>query len=155
MAEIQIIKHARRCPGLRFLGLGPGLRPINGICKLQTLLNNYAFWAVNRKKEELKKMLLHSDVVISVWRDKRLVGFGRATSDEIFRAVLWDVVIADDQQGLGLGRIVVEAILATSEIKNVERVYLMTTNCVEFYQQIGFELSKDQNLLQAKKFTNR
>ena len=39
---------------------------------------------------------------------KRLVGFGRATSDGFSRAVLWDIVVAGDLQGHGLGRWVIE-----------------------------------------------
>ena len=151
MTQIKIIKHAKGSPGVRLLGLGPGLIPTNASNKLQTLLNNYAFWAINRKKNKLRKMLLNSAVVISVWEEKRLVGFGRATSDEIFRAVLWDVVIADDQQRLGLGRIVVEALIEAPELRNVEKIYLMTTNCVEFYKQIGFEVSNNQTLLENRK----
>ena len=147
MTDISLIRHGPGAPGLRFLGLGPGLKPCQGIKKLQILLEKHAFWTKKRNKNELKKMIANSSVVISVWRNKRLVGFGRATSDEIFRAVLWDVVVADDLQGIGLGRIVVEALLSAPEIKNVEKVYLMTTNSTEFYQQMGFKLSKYQKLL--------
>ena len=147
MKGISIIKHAKGAPGLCFLGLGPGLQPSQGIIKLQNLLNNHAFWAINRNKKQLRKMLHTSSVVISLWKNKRIIGFGRATSDEIFRAVLWDVVIANDQQGNGFGRLVVDALLEAPEIKNVEKVYLMTTNCSEFYEQMGFKLAKNQNLL--------
>ncbi len=76
-----------------------------------------------------------------------MVGFGRATSDGIYRAVLWDVVVAGDLQGLGLGRQVVEALLKAKAIKNVERIYLMTTKSSNFYNQLGFQISEDQKLL--------
>tara|TARA_Y100001968_G_scaffold238721_1_gene222126 strand:+ start:416 stop:874 length:459 start_codon:yes stop_codon:yes gene_type:complete len=151
MDELLIIKHAKGSPGLRLMGLGPGLLPSRGLEKLQDLLNQHTFWAINRNKKQLKKMLFKSSVVISLWKNKNLIGFGRATSDEIFRAVLWDVVIANDHQGLGLGRLVVEALLNANEIKSVEKVYLMTTNCVEFYEQIGFEIPKTQKLLILKR----
>ncbi len=147
ITDISILKHAPGAPGLRFLGLGPGLTPHQGITKLQALLNNHAFWAKNRSKKQLKKMIAHSSVVITLWSAKRLVGFGRATSDKIYRAVLWDVVVADDFQGLGLGRMVVEALLKAQAIKDVEKVYLMTTNSYDFYQQMGFKISNNQYLL--------
>ncbi len=76
-----------------------------------------------------------------------MVGFGRATSDGLYRAVLWDIVVADDLQRLGLGRQVVDALLSAPELKNVEKIYLMTTNSTEFYLQLGFEECKKQNLL--------
>jgi GNAT superfamily N-acetyltransferase len=58
-------------------------------------------------------MLLGSCSVVSAWQGDRLVGIGRATSDGVFRAVLWDVVVAEEHQGLGLGRRIVQALLAS------------------------------------------
>ena len=147
MTSIRLIKHARGAPGLRYLGLGPALRPSRGIEKLQNLFNQHAFWAKNRSRKELKRLLDGSAVVISLWQGERLVGFGRATSDGIFRAVLWDIVVADDLQGKGLGRKVVEALLSAGPIRQVERIYLMTTNGTEFYEQIGFKTVESQSLL--------
>ncbi len=151
MVSFKLIKHAPGAPGLRLLGLGPGLIPTRGIRKLQKLLNQHAFWAQGRSTSQLRKILASSDVVISLWHGKRLVGFGRATTDGICRAVLWDIVVANDQQGVGLGRQVVEALLEAPAIKEVDRVYLMTTNSVDFYKQLGFQQATQQNLLVQQK----
>ena len=75
-----------------------------------------------------------------MWRGKRLVGFGRATSDGFSRAVLWDIVVAGDLQGHGLGRRVIEELLHAHPVVGVERVYLMTTKCAGFYRQLGFQM---------------
>lgn len=143
----QLIQHAPGAPGLRCFGLGPGLRPSRGLLKLQRLLDKHAFWAQGRSFVELRRMLMGSQAVVSLWRGKRLVGFGRATSDGLYRAVLWDVVVAGDLQGRGLGRQVVEALLAAPKLRGVERVYLMTTNSTGFYLQLGFCKASPQNLL--------
>ena len=150
MARIQLVVHAPGAPGLRLLGLGPGLRPTRGLMKLQRLFQKHAFWAGQRSLADLQRMLAGSTVAVSLWRGKRVVGFGRAHSDGIHRAVLWDVVVAGDLQGKGLGRRVVEALLTTPAIRDVERVYLMTTNSSGFYQQIGFEVIETQKLLARK-----
>ena len=151
MARIQLVIHAPGAPGLRWLGLGPGLRPTRGLLKLQRLFQKHAFWAGQRSLPDLKRMLAGSTVAVSLWRGKRIVGFGRAHSDGIHRAVLWDVVVAGDLQGKGLGRRVVEALLTTPTIRDVERVYLMTTNSAGFYQQLGFEVIETQKLLIRKR----
>lgn len=151
MACIRLIHHAPGAPGLRWIGLGPGLKPTRGLLKLQRLLNKHAFWAQGRSKATLRKILAGSNVVISLWRGKRLVGFGRATSDGICRAVLWDVVVAGDLQGHGFGLQVIKALLAAPGINNVERVYLMTTNSRGFYEQLGFKSSTNQQLLLLKR----
>ena len=155
MAAIRLIQHAPGAPGLRWFGLGPGLRPTRGLLKLQRLFNKHAFWASGRTIAQLRRLLAGSTVVITLWRDKRMVGFGRATSDGIYRAVLWDVVVAGDLQGCGLGRQVVEALLNAPSISTVERVYLMTTKSTDFYKQLGFQKTKKQQLLCLEKVLSR
>jgi len=147
MEGTKLILHAPGAPGLRWLGMGPGWRPTRGLFKLQRLFNQHAFWAKNRSITELRRMLKGSAAVASLWHGKRLVGFGRATSDGVYRAVLWDVVIPQDLQGRGLGRQVVEALTDSPQLKDVQRIYLMTTNSAGFYKQLGFELVAGQRLM--------
>ena len=147
MARIKLVQHAAGAPGLRWFGIGPDLKPSRGLLKLRRLLHKHAFWAQQRDLPQLKAMLAGSTVVVSLRRGKRMVGFGRATSDGIHRAVLWDVVVAGDLQGRGLGRRVVEALLSAKAIRDAERVYLMTTNSSGFYQQLGFQSVDKQHLL--------
>jgi len=147
MDTIRLITHAPGAPGLRWLGLGPGLKPTRGLWKLQRLLNQHTFWAQGRSIRALRQMLAGSAAVVSLWHGKRLVGFARATSDGVFRAVLWDVVVPDDLQGQGLGRQLVQGLLAAQTLRNVERVYLMTTNSAGFYEQLGFHRVEEQQLL--------
>ena len=150
MAQIRLVEHASGAPGVRWFGLGPDLKPSRSLLKLENLLDKHAFWAKGRSHRQLREMLAGSRVVISLWRGKRMIGFGRATSDGICRAVLWDVVVAGDLQGCGLGRQVVEALLTSSAIRDVERVYLMTTNSSDFYHQLGFRNVDNQHLLIKK-----
>ena len=147
MKGLSLINHAPTAPGLRLLGLGPNLAPINGLSKLKSFLNENAFWAKDRNKQQICKMLSNSTVVVSLWYRNQLIGFGRATSDLVFRAVLWDVVVASDRQGLGFGKLITEAILTNKKIQSVEKIYLMTTNSSEFYKQLGFKLNNNQSLL--------
>ena len=150
MINLTLVQHAPGALGLRWLGLGPGLRPSRGLLKLQRLFNKHAFWAKQRSYQDLRLMLTGSTVVVTLWRGKRLVGFGRASSDGVYRAVLWDIVVAGDLQGRGLGRRVVEALVNHHRLKNVEKIYLMTTNSASFYQQIGFKFIQQQKLLIKK-----
>jgi len=147
MDGTRLLLHAPGAPGFRLLGLGPGLRPTRGLYKLQRLLNQHAFWAQGRSIQQLQRMLAGSSAVASLWRGKRLVGFARASSDGAFRAVLWDVVVPQDVQGRGLGRKLVEALLLHPSLARVERIYLMTTNGMGFYSQLGFERSEGQTLM--------
>ena len=147
MKKLILIKHIKGAPGLRLLGLGPYMKPCKGLQKLQNLLNKNAEWAQNRSISDLKKCLSKSDVIISLWIDKKIVGFGRALSDEIFRSVLWDIVIDQNHQGKGYGKIIVKTILESKKIKNTKKIYLMTTNKKDFYTQLDFEEVNSQKLL--------
>jgi len=114
---------------------------------LQRLLQEHTFWGRGRSITELRLMLRGSAAVVSLWQKNELVGFGRASSDGVYRAVLWDVVVKNELQGHGNGRLIVEALLNHDAIKKTERIYLMTTNQQGFYEQIGFEQQTNQKLM--------
>ncbi len=111
MKKIYILKHFKGAPGLRYLGLGPNLLPCKGLIKLAKLLEKNTFWAKNRELKHLKICLKQSDIVVSIWVDQKIVGFGRALTDGISRAVLWDIVIDEKFQGNGYGKIIVNTLL--------------------------------------------
>ena len=154
MKQIILIKHLKGAPGLRLFGLGPKCIPLNAIDQLKNLLEDQGFWAKGRKKNEIKQMIKNSSCVITLWQKNRLIGFGRATSDYIYRAVLWDIVIVKDQQNSGLGKLLVNSLLSSKSIKEVEKIYLMTTNSKDFYKTCQFEEIKTQSLLIYKNFEN-
>ena len=147
MKAVFIINHSKGAMGLRFFGLGPNLKPTNGLIKLQKLLDTNAFWAKNRTINDLKKCLANSDVVISLWVGNEIVGFGRALTDGIYRGMLWDIVIDKNHQGKGFGKLIVNNLLSSNKIRNTKKLYLMTTNKKLFYSQFDFEEVTTQNLL--------
>ena len=108
MKKISLINHSEGAIGLRVLGLGPNLKPTNGLIKLKRLLDRNTFWAKNRTITDLRKCLANSNVIVSLWIDNEIVGFGRALTDGIYRGVLWDIVIDHNHQGKGFGTLVRE-----------------------------------------------
>ena len=60
--------------------------------------------------KQIQKMLSNSKVVVSGWHHNHLVGFGRATTDDIFRAVLWDIVVDKKYEHHGIGRKIISSI---------------------------------------------
>ncbi|WP_035984912.1 GNAT family N-acetyltransferase [Leptolyngbya sp. KIOST-1] len=107
--------------------------------QLVDLFQAAAFWAKDRTRAEMATAIAHSYPVVTAWDGHQLIGFARATSDGVFRATIWDVVISPDYQGGGLGRRLVETLVAHPHMSRVERVYLMTTHQQGFYKRIGFE----------------
>ncbi|MGF1481037.1 MAG: GNAT family N-acetyltransferase [Cyanophyceae cyanobacterium] len=115
--------------------------------QLQSLFALAAFWAKDRQAEDLDIAIAYSNPVISMWDGERLVGFARATSDGIYRATIWDVVIHPDYRGAGLGRKLVETVVSHPHLSRVERVYLMTTHQQNFYERIGFQTNQTTTMV--------
>jgi N-acetylglutamate synthase-like GNAT family acetyltransferase len=117
------------------------------IGQLQELFDIAAFWAKGRNIKDLAIAIANSEPVISVWDQELLIGFARATSDGIYRATIWDVVIHPDYQGNGLGSKLIETVLNHPRMQKVERVYLMTTHQHKFYEKIGFQVNKTTTMV--------
>jgi N-acetylglutamate synthase-like GNAT family acetyltransferase len=149
-ASVRLIVHTQGARALR-LGLGPGFRPAHAIRQLQQLMNGNAFWAQGRSLQHLRHMVKNSAVCVTAWQGNTLVGFGRATSDGIYRATIWDLVVNSEVAGRGVGRALVESLMESPVLARCERVYLMTTNGAEFYKKMGFEIIQSQVLMMKKK----
>lgn len=117
------------------------------LVQLQPLLGKTAFWARERNIDDLRIAIANSNPVVTVWDKNRMIGFARATSDGIYRAAIWDVVIDPDYQGAGLGRKLVQTILSHPLVSKVERVYLTTTHQQSFYERIGFERNETTTMV--------
>ena len=109
------------------------------LVQLCDLFRRTAFWGRGRTAKDMERAIAHSHPIAIAWDAQQLVGFARATSDGVFRATIWDVMIDPDYQGAGLGRRLVETLIAHPHMNRVERIYLMTTHQQRFYERIGFE----------------
>ncbi|WP_413166565.1 GNAT family N-acetyltransferase [Capilliphycus salinus ALCB114379] len=115
--------------------------------QLQTLFKLAAFWARERCTEDLEIAVANSNPIVTAWDGEQMIGFARATSDGIYRATIWDVVIHPDYQGGGLGRKLVQTLISHPLMCRVERVYLMTTYQQKFYERIGFEYNESTTMV--------
>jgi len=119
--------------------------------QLQKLLRDSAFWAKERTLDGLAIALSNSKPVVTIWDEEKLIGHARATSDGIYRATIWDVVVDPHYRGTGLGRKLVQTVLAHPHVCHVERVYLMTTHQQNFYKQIGFKHNSSTTMVLSNK----
>ncbi|MBW4698970.1 MAG: GNAT family N-acetyltransferase [Aphanocapsa lilacina HA4352-LM1] len=96
-----------------------------------------------RPLRKVKKAIDHSFCVISMYEQrgdfKQLVGFARATSDHAFNATIWDVVIHPEFQGKGLGRAMMDRIVAELRAADISNITLFADpHVVDFYRRLGF-----------------
>jgi N-acetylglutamate synthase-like GNAT family acetyltransferase len=66
------------------------------------------------------------------------VGLARVVSDLATYAYLTDVVIVEAWRGRGLGRWLVECILAHPDFQGLRRVALLTGDAQDLYARFGF-----------------
>lgn len=147
MKGIKIIEHKKGAPLFRLMGLGPNFFFAKSILQLKRLFDENTFWATNRSHKDIKIMLANSSCVVSAWKENVLIGFGRATSDKVFRAVIWDIIVAKEVQKCGLGKSLVDSLLKSKSLARAEKVYIMTTNCKDFYTSCGFKPLINQSCL--------
>ena len=89
-----------------------------------------------RTPSDLAAAFRNSYAAAFAHHDGTLVGAGRATSDGVFYASIFDVVVAPEHQGCGVGRRMVEALLARLP---VERIFLTSVPGKQaFYEKLGF-----------------
>jgi GNAT superfamily N-acetyltransferase len=92
-----------------------------------------------REVSLIARALENSLAVASVWEKGRLIAFARATGDKVFNATVWDVVVRPSYQGMGLGVLVMNALLKELDSYNIPLITLYADPGTDgFYKRFGF-----------------
>ncbi|MED4208428.1 GNAT family N-acetyltransferase [Priestia megaterium] len=95
----------------------------------------------NHNEEKIKKVFQSSNVVAIAYDENKITGFGRALSDGVFNAGIYDVVVDKHYQNKGIGQQIIENLLA--QLKDISCVHLVSTSGnEEFYKKAGFRKMK-------------
>lgn len=110
---------------------------------------NSVFVAVGFPKRDPKKIKIALENTDSLlWieyrKTRRPVAFARATGDGVFNAIIWDVVVDPSFQGIGLGKAVMERLLADLLSKGIRNIALYSEpRVLGFYRPLGFVADPD------------
>ncbi|KAL8035291.1 hypothetical protein ABFX02_12G088100 [Erythranthe guttata] len=110
---------------------------------------NSVFAAVGfprRDPEKIRIALEHTDALLWVESSKtsRPVAFARATGDGVFNAIIWDVVVDPNYQGIGLGKAVMERLVTQLLEKGINNIALYSEpRVLGFYRPLGFVSDPD------------
>lgn len=94
-------------------------------------------WAKGIPMAVLERAIEHS-LAFGIYRDGKQVGFARVVSDHATFAYLADVFVIPDERGKGLGRWLVESMLAHPELQGLRRWLLGTRDAHGLYRRCGF-----------------
>ena len=86
------------------------------------------------------KAFENSQVVVFVFDDDSMVGFGRAISDGAKQAAIYDVAVQPEYQGKGIGKMIMESILQRLPGCNI--LLYANPGKEDFYKQLGFSILK-------------
>lgn len=97
-----------------------------------------AHWAKQRSHDEIARLLENTKTFVVVREGASVVGFGRALTDGVFRALLDDIIVDQTHRGQGLGHVIVDTLM--EQVATVEEVLLHTDHHLErFYGKHGFK----------------
>ena len=104
---------------------------------IHTFLVKESYWARERTLEQTKRAIEHS-ICFGVYDGERQVAFARVVSDRATFAYLGDVFVIPEYQGRGIGKMLMEAILAHPELQGLRRWVLATRDAHTLYEKYGF-----------------
>jgi GNAT superfamily N-acetyltransferase len=110
------------------------------ICALLT----DTYWAAGRSRETTRKSIEHS-VCFGVFSAGKQIGFGRVITDFATYNYLCDIIISPEHRGRGLGKWLVESMLAHPALQSGP-IYLRTKDAHELYRAFGFQDSRCMRL---------
>lgn len=97
-----------------------------------------SYWANTRPREVIDASLEHS-LCFSIYHKSEMIGFARVVTDTVVFAYLCDVIIDSAHRGHGLGKWLMESVLAHPDTRFVRRWWLATQDAHGLYRQYGFE----------------
>jgi GNAT superfamily N-acetyltransferase len=87
---------------------------------------------------DVMKRAIDNSLAFGLYRDGCQIGFARVVTDHATFAYLADVFVVEAERGRGLGRYLVETILAYPELQGLRRWLLGTRNAHGLYKRCGF-----------------
>jgi GNAT superfamily N-acetyltransferase len=98
------------------------------------------WWTNRRTLEETRKVVAGSQICLGLADlNGRLVGFSRVLTDFIFKALIFDVIVATEYRGSGVGDRLVSLIVGHQRLRDVGTFELYCLpELFPFYERHGF-----------------
>ena len=100
-------------------------------------LSEEAYWSPGVARATVEKAIDNS-IVFGIYREQEQVGFARVVSDYATFAWLCDVFVLPEHRGTGIGKWLMECVIAHPELQGLRRFMLATRDAHGLYAQYGF-----------------
>ncbi|MDT9500189.1 GNAT family N-acetyltransferase [Capnocytophaga canimorsus] len=100
----------------------------------------------------IEKMYANSNIIITAWEYKKLVGVARALTDFSYCCYLSDLAVRQEYQSEGIGKQLVEEVKkAIGTTEEISLLLLSAPNAMEYYPKVGFEAIENGFIIKRKK----
>lgn len=115
--------------------LGPADAPA-----LTALYEEYEWWA-DREEATVEQALEATELALGVEDDGELVASARVLTDYQYYATVYDVIVAEERRGSGVGETLLESLVDHPDLQSLPGVSLLCREgLVPFYESAGFEV---------------
>jgi GNAT superfamily N-acetyltransferase len=104
-------------------------------------LYQHEWWTRGRTRSQVGSLVEHSDIIVALCEadNRRLVAFARVLTDFSIKALIFDIIVASDYRKQGLGKRLLDTLLAHPALQSVRHFELYCLpELVPFYQRWGF-----------------
>jgi len=115
---------------------------------IHDFLSRRSYWAKGRELDVINRGIDNS-LSYGIDRSEQQVGFARVVTDYATFAWLADVFVLEEYRGRGLGKWLIEVILAHPQLQGFRRWALSTKDAHELYRGFGFnELTRPERWME-------
>ena len=110
-----------------------------------------AYWCENIPRETVERAVRQS-LCFGLFDKVTQVGLARVVTDYATFAYLCDVYVLESHRGQGLGKWLIECVMAHPQLQGLRRFSLVTRNAHKFYEPFGFQpLAKPEGHMERYK----
>jgi GNAT superfamily N-acetyltransferase len=107
------------------------------VTMIHAFLANESYWVPGISRSSVEKCIKNS-LCFGVYLDGRQIGFARVVTDFVRYAHLLDIFVLPEFRGRGIGKLLMENILAHPELRTIRRYTLGTQDAHGLYAHYGF-----------------
>lgn len=87
-----------------------------------------------------KKVFENSYAVAFAFDETKLIGVGRALSDGICQAAIYNIALDEEYQGLGIGKGIINSLI--NQVKSCNIILYTHPQTIDLYEHLGFRRMK-------------
>lgn len=106
--------------------------------KVSEMLSHFGLSDLDAETQQ--KVFERSYAVVFLFDNENLIGFGRAISDGICQAAIYNIALDERYQGKGLGRKIINELI--EQVKQCNIILYTHPKTIEFYEKLGFSKMK-------------